>query len=327
MTTMDKNFTKYLLLVTLMQFCAFTQLGSALMPNYYNTTCPLVETIVRDAVTAKFKETFNAVGGVVRLLFHDCFVEGCDASVLITSTPNNTAERDNDFNLSLNDDGFDTIVRAKTAVDSVPQCTNQVSCADIIVMATRDLIALAGGPSYSVELGRLDGLVSKSTNVDGHLPPPTFNLDQLTSLFASNGLSQSDMIALSACHTIGLGHCSKFRDRLYNTSDPSPNPSYKAQLMFSCPQNAMSDNAVFMDPVTPGVFDNQYFINLQNGMGLFSSDEVLYTDSRSKGLVDLWAQSSSSFEQAFVVAITKMARVGVKTGLAGNIRKDCLAFN
>ena len=48
-----------------------------------------------------------------------------------------------------------------------------------------------------MELGRLDGLVSLSTNVDGKLPPPSFDLDQLTTLFAANNLSQADMIALS----------------------------------------------------------------------------------------------------------------------------------
>lgn len=52
-----------------------------------------------------------------------------------------------------------------------------------------------------MELGRLDGLVSLSTNVDGKLPPPSFNLDQLTALFAANNLSQADMIALSGKHT------------------------------------------------------------------------------------------------------------------------------
>lgn len=55
----------------------------------------------------------------------------------------------------------------------------------------------AGGPSYAVELGRLDGLRSTASSVNGRLPPPTFNLDQLTALFAANGLSQADMIALS----------------------------------------------------------------------------------------------------------------------------------
>lgn len=55
----------------------------------------------------------------------------------------------------------------------------------------------AGGPSYTVELGRFDGLVSRSSDVNGRLPQPGFNLNQLNSLFASNGLTQTDMIALS----------------------------------------------------------------------------------------------------------------------------------
>ena len=38
--------------------------------------------------------------------------------------------------------GFDTVIRAKAAVDAAPPCTNRVSCADIVAMATRDVIAL-----------------------------------------------------------------------------------------------------------------------------------------------------------------------------------------
>ena len=55
----------------------------------------------------------------------------------------------------------------------------------------------SGGPSYRVELGRLDGLVSTSSSVYGKIPKPTFNLDQLTYFFSSLGLNRMDMIALS----------------------------------------------------------------------------------------------------------------------------------
>lgn len=48
-----------------------------------------------------------------------------------------------------------------------------------------------------MELGRLDGLRSSAASVDGNLPQPEFDLDQLTAMFAKNGLSQKDMIALS----------------------------------------------------------------------------------------------------------------------------------
>jgi len=62
--------------------------------------------------------------------------------VILVSTGNNTAEKDHPNNLSLAGDGFDTVVKAKAAVDAVPACTNQVSCADILALATRDVIAL-----------------------------------------------------------------------------------------------------------------------------------------------------------------------------------------
>jgi peroxidase len=68
--------------------------------------------------------------------------QGCDASVILVSTGNSTAEKDHPNNLSLAGDGFDTVIKAKAAVDAVPACTNQVSCADILALATRDVIAL-----------------------------------------------------------------------------------------------------------------------------------------------------------------------------------------
>ncbi|KAK1317408.1 Peroxidase 50 [Acorus calamus] len=168
-----------------------------LQQNYYAAVCPNVESIVRGVVNTKFQQTFVTIPATLRLFFHDCFVNGCDASVMIASTGGNTAEKDSPDNQSLAGDGFDTVIKAKAAVDAVPGCQNKVSCADILAMAARDVIALSGGPSYAVELGRLDGLSSTAASVNGKLPQPTDNLNQLNSLFASNGLSQTDMIALS----------------------------------------------------------------------------------------------------------------------------------
>jgi len=303
--------------------------AAQLRQDYYAAVCPDLESIVRDAVSQKVQDQPVAVGATVRLFFHDCFVEGCDASVILVSTGNNTAEKDHPNNLSLAGDGFDTVIKAKAAVDAVPACANQVSCADILALATRDVIALAGGPSYAVELGRLDGLVSLSTNVDGKLPPPSFDLDQLTTLFAANNLSQADMIALSAAHTVGLAHCSTFAGRIQPASvDPTMNATYAADLQAACPAGVDPNVALQLDPVTPQAFDNQYFVNLVNGRGLFTSDQVLYSDARSQPTVVAWAQNATDFEQAFVDAITRLGRVGVKTDPSqGNIRRDCAFLN
>lgn len=66
-------------------------------------------------------------------------MQGCDASVMIAS-PNGDAEKDAPDNLSLAGDGFDTVIKAKQAVDAV--CPNVVSCADILAIAARDVVVL-----------------------------------------------------------------------------------------------------------------------------------------------------------------------------------------
>nr|XP_043634828.1 peroxidase 51-like [Erigeron canadensis] len=303
-----------------------------LKQNYYANVCPNVETIVRKAVTTKFRQTFVTVPGTLRLFFHDCFVQGCDASVMVASSGSNTAEKDHPDNLSLAGDGFDTVIKAKAAVDAVASCRNKVSCADILTMATRDVIVLAGGPSYPVELGRLDGLSSTSASVGGKLPKPNMNLDQLNAMFAANGLTQADMIALSGAHTLGFSHCDQFANRIYNFSkqnpvDPTLDPSYANQLKQQCPKNVDPNIAINLDPSTPRIFDNVYYKNLQQGKGLLTSDQVLFTDSRSKQTVISWASNAQAFNNAFIAAMTKLGRVGVKTGQNGNIRRDCAAFN
>ncbi|XP_013606645.1 PREDICTED: peroxidase 73 [Brassica oleracea var. oleracea] len=303
-----------------------------LKPNFYGNSCPNVEAIVKKVVQQKVKETFVTIPATLRLFFHDCFVNGCDASVMIQSTPNNKAEKDHPDNVSLAGDGFDVVIKAKKAIDAIPSCRNKVSCADILALATRDVIVAAKGPSYTVELGRRDGLVSTAASVNGNLPGPNDNVDKLNKLFAKNKLTQDDMIALSAAHTLGFAHCSKVANRIYNFNrthpvDPTINKAYVKELQAACPKKVDPRIAINMDPVTPRTFDNIYFKNLQQGKGLFTSDQVLFTDRRSRPTVDAWAKSSPAFNAAFVKAMTKLGRVGVKVGRNGNIRRDCGAFN
>ncbi|KAK0588803.1 hypothetical protein LWI29_005729 [Acer saccharum] len=300
-----------------------------LAEDFYSKTCPNLESIVKQVVSTKVSQTFTTIPATLRLFFHDCFVEGCDGSVLITS-PNGDAEKDSEDNLSLAGDGFDTVFKAKQAVEA--SCPATVSCADILAIAARDVVVLAGGPSFNVELGRLDGLISKASRVHGNLPQPTFNLDQLNSNFGKNGLSQIDMIALSGAHTLGFSHCNRFANRIYNFTssslvDPSLDPEYAKQLMEACPRNVDPRIAIDMDPVTPRAFDNVYYQNLVAGKGLFTSDEVLFSDPASQPTVNDFARNSGDFNGAFATAMRKLGRVGVKTGKQGQIRIDCTAFN
>lgn len=45
-----------------------------LRTDFYRSTCPNVESLVRSAVQAKFRQTFVTAPATLRLFFHDCFV-------------------------------------------------------------------------------------------------------------------------------------------------------------------------------------------------------------------------------------------------------------
>ncbi|KAK1307030.1 Peroxidase 45 [Acorus calamus] len=300
-----------------------------LRPNFYQSRCPNVESIVRQAVSRKISQTFVTIPATLRLFFHDCFVEGCDASVIIQS-PNNDAEKDAPDNLSLAGDGFDTVIKAKQAVEA--QCPGVVSCADILTIAARDVVSLSGGPFWGVELGRRDGRISKAGRVMGNLPQPNFSLNLLNWIFRKNNLTQTDMVALSGAHTLGFSHCSKFSNRIYSFSqtsrvDPSLDGGYAQQLMQMCPRNVDPRIAINMDPSTPRTFDNAYYKNLVGKKGLFTSDQVLFDNFLSRQTVVNFANNQRSFFNAFSVAMVKLGRTGVKTGFQGEIRRDCSRFN
>lgn len=141
-----------------------------------------------------------------------------------------------------------------------------------------------------------------------------------------------DHILGAACHTVGVSHCSRFANRIFNFSasnpvDPTLNPQYATQLQQECPINVDPQIVIDLDPTTPTIFDNVYFQNLQNGMGLLTSDQSLFTDSRSRPTVDTWASNSQLFDDSFVEAMTKLGRVNIKNASDGNIRFDCGTFN
>ncbi|GAB4854809.1 Peroxidase 63 [Ancistrocladus abbreviatus] len=323
----------YLLILSI--FCCLALLPtshSRLTLDYYRKSCPRFEQIVQDTITNKQITSPTTAAATLRLFLHDCFVSGCDGSILITSTrPFNIAERDADINLSLPGDGFDVIVRAKTALELA--CPGVVSCSDILAVATRDLVTMVGGPYYSVPLGRKDGLISKSSAVEGNLPRPTMPMDQIVGIFSKNGFSVQEMVALSGAHTIGFSHCKEFSHGIYNYSrsqpfDPSYNPRLAQALQNACAGYQSNPTlSVFNDVMTPNKFDNMYFQNLPKGLGVLDSDHGLANDPRTRPFVEMYGRDQNAFFKAFAAAMQKLSVLGVKVGKDGEIRRRCDAFN
>ena len=51
-----------------------------------------------------------------------------------------------------------------------------------------------GGLGYDVPAGRRDGKISLASETLTNLPPPSFNVDQLTKFFSNKGFTQEEMV-------------------------------------------------------------------------------------------------------------------------------------
>ncbi|XP_072962977.1 peroxidase 5-like [Typha angustifolia] len=322
---------KEVLLAFLVVFCLSSreiegQIVIRIRIGFYFGTCPQAELIVRDEVRRSIANNAGVAPGLIRMHFHDCFVRGCDGSVLIDSTASNSAEKDSPINTSLF--GFEVIDRAKARLEAA--CPGVVSCADILAFAARDSVALTGGFNYQVPSGRRDGRVSLASETFGNLPPPSFNLDQLTQSFAAKGLSQDEMITLSGAHTVGVSQCNSFSSRLYSfnstvSQDPSLDPTYAIQLKQQCPQN--SNGVVPMDPRSPNTFDSSYYSSILVNRGLFTSDQTLASTAATAAKVRENASNEARWKSKFAAAMVKMGQIGMLTGSNGEIRSNCRVIN
>ncbi|XP_047306502.1 peroxidase 43-like [Impatiens glandulifera] len=298
--------------------------------GFYSTTCPMAESIVSNVVRNASISNHRIAAILLRLHFHDCFVEGCDGSILI----------DNGINSEKNAfghqgvEGFNEIQIAKSLIES--ECPGIVSCADIVALAARDALFLSKfGVRYDVPTGRRDGLVS-NISLAGIMPEVDESIESIKSKFISKGFTAKELVILSGAHSIGTTACFFMPKRLYNFTnkndpDPSINKAFLSELQFLCPINGDVNARIPLDMVSSHVMDDQILRNIQNGFAVIASDARLYDESETKQVIDSYSSliygSSSSFMEDFTAAIVKMGKLGVKTGLNGEIRKQCNSFN
>ncbi|XP_049366325.1 peroxidase 3-like [Solanum verrucosum] len=320
-------------LCPLILLCILVSSHAQLQQNFYAKSCPKAEKIILEYVHKHIPNAPSLAAALIRMHFHDCFVRGCDASVLLnlTSSTGNQTEKFGIPNLTLR--GFSFIDNVKKIIED--ECPGVVSCADIVALVARDSVVVTGGPSWSVPTGRRDGRISNASETLTDIPAPTSNFSTLQNDFARKGLDLKDLVLLSGAHTIGISHCSSFSTRLYNftgtfgTQDPSLDSEYAANLKANkC--KSINDNTtiVEMDPGSFRTFDLSYYKLLLKRRGLFQSDAALTTSTTTKSYIDqLVAGSLKEFYVEFAQSMEKMGRIEVKTGSDGEIRKHCAVVN
>lgn len=302
-----------------------------LLPELYQFSCPQANEIIMSVLEEAIAKDPRMAASLLRLHFHDCFVQGCDASILLDKSSVFKSEKDAGPNKnSLR--GFEVIDEIKAKLEQV--CPHIVSCADILALAARDSVVLSGGPFWEVPLGRRDSKTANFKKANVNIPAPNSTIQNLISLFNKQGLDEEDLVALSGGHTIGMARCVSFRQRLYNQKgdnlpDATLEKTYYKGLKSICPTSGGDNNISPLDVASPVRFDNTYFKLLLWGKGLLNSDEVLLTGNvkKTKELVKIYAENEAIFFQQFAKSMVKMGNISPLTELKGEIRKNCRIVN
>uniref|UniRef100_A0A0D9VE50 Plant heme peroxidase family profile domain-containing protein n=1 Tax=Leersia perrieri TaxID=77586 RepID=A0A0D9VE50_9ORYZ len=116
--------------------------ADALSTRYYAKTCPNVESIVQSAMAQAVAAEPRMGASILRLHFHDCFVNGCDASLLLDSAAGEKGAGANAGSAR----GFEVVDAIKSRLEA--SCPRAVSCADALALAARDAVSLLGGPTW-----------------------------------------------------------------------------------------------------------------------------------------------------------------------------------
>ncbi|KAI3770708.1 hypothetical protein L6452_01849 [Arctium lappa] len=332
---------KFLLIVV---FCLLiSSSDSSLEYEYYRGSCPQADHIISSTLRRIYDQNPAVAPAILRLVFHDCFVQGCDASVLLDGTDIMGSEKDTPPNQSLK--GFDHVDTIKAELESV--CPGVVSCADLLVVAARDSIILAGGPFYPVLTGRKDSNRA-FPDISYELPSPMDDLPTNIARFATRGFTARETVGLLGAHSTGMIHCRFFEKRLYkfggtDQPDPSMDADFAELLQSICnnthshshspspspslsPSSSKShqEQAMKMDYEGTGSgFGTLYYRSLLQGRGILFVDQQLTAGEETASWVRQYASDVSLFRRDFGKAMMKLSNTNVLTGANGNVRQIC----
>ncbi|XP_039072178.1 peroxidase P7-like [Hibiscus syriacus] len=307
-----------ILLILLLSGCSA---NAQLSANFYANSCPNLQTIAHNAMTQAVNREERIGASILCLFFHDCFVNGCDASILLDDTSTFTGEKNAVPNRN-SARGYAVIDTIKSNVEA--GCNATVSCADILPLAARDGVVL-GGPTWQVLLGRRDARTASQSAANNQIPSPFANLAALTSSFSAKGLCARDLTALSGGHTIGLARCTTFRSRIYN--DTNINANFAATRRANCPATGGDNNLAPLDTLTSTRFDNNHYRDLVAQRGLLHSDQELFNEGSQDALVQTYSNNPATFSADFAAAMVRMGNISPLIGTSGENRRNCRVVN
>ena len=245
-------------------------------PMRRQASCPSVWSDAAVDLKSSFTETNGTctddARAAIRLSFHDCFPGACDGSIILANECTDRGENSQLVDIC-------SIIGSKAS-------QYNVSTADMIQFATgkstsymkrltahankryQSAIAIAscpGGPTISFKAGRAD---STTANPTGQMPGPSDNATVLIAAFEAKGFTATELVALVGAHSAAKN--------LAGTGLDS----------------------------TPGDWDTEFYTETADGTAptTLDSDKFLSNSSETSSVWSSFAESSSSWQDAFVPA-------------------------
>ncbi|XP_031277676.1 peroxidase 29-like [Pistacia vera] len=305
-----------LMVVFLWGFCClFQNVNGELELQFYKKSCPDAEKLVKEKMRKSMLNDLSTAAAILRLAFHDCQVDVIFCLCWIIMVLRICIF----MNFGIRK--LNVINEIKSSLEAI--CPETVSCADIIQLAAREAVYLTGGPYIKVLTGRRDTVSASKERADKQLPAAYISVDAFIQIFRKKNISLEDGVALMGSHTLGIGHCRNFRERLWPTSDPTLSPPFSVMLQTICINPALSDVSFAQNDATIFSFDNQYFIDIQTGRGLLKIDSEIASDPRTQPYVSAFGHNTQHFFNRFTSGFLKLSNYKVLVGEEGEIRRDC----
>ncbi|TVU51292.1 hypothetical protein EJB05_02703, partial [Eragrostis curvula] len=201
-------------------------------------------------------------------------------------------------------------------------------------LSVHECLHQTGGPAFDIPTGRRDGLTSNLRDADA-LPDADDPIDSLRSRFAAAGLTDRDLVLLTAAHTVGTTACFFVKDRLYNFplgagrrgADPSIPAPFLAELKSRCAPGDLNTRLP-LDRGSEARFDDSILRNIRSGQAVIASDAALVAGNATRAIVDAYLGAAARrFQKDFADAMVRMGSIGAITGDDGEVRDVCSAFN
>ncbi|KAJ4956440.1 hypothetical protein NE237_013223 [Protea cynaroides] len=327
-----------------------TRKSTNLQYGFYRKKCEKAEHIVLSTMRKLTSENSETPALLLRLVFHDCFIRGCDASILLKD-PTNAGQSETEATPNLTLKGLEMIDIIKQKLEN--ECPGTVSCADILVLAARDGITLMGGPFYPLLTGRRDSTESFYGDSFQGIPSSEDEIRNIVGIFKRKGFSKRETVALLGGHSIGSINCSIIQHRVENfrgtgKPDDTLDDDWLKQLTSKCnnkqrhsSQSSSSlleksknnrktkSNQKLSSSIPMGImFDLHYFQDVLRGRGLLFSDQQLMKDPTTADAVRNYASGDGSdFRIDFIQVMAKLSNLGVLTGSQGQVRINCSKVN